>query len=90
MKNLKKIVVAGGLLCTVAASVWGQNLEKTEYGIQANVCDMVVDIRFYSPQIVRVLKYPKGGAIARLPKKAIRLSRSRKVCLTNCRKARSG
>ena len=46
MKNLKKIVVAGGLLCTVAASVWGQNLEKTEYGIQANVCDMVVDIRF--------------------------------------------
>ena len=65
--NLKrqKTVVAGCLFCMAATGALGQDFRKTGNGIQANVCDMVVDIRFYSPQIVRVLKYPKGGAIAK-------------------------
>ena len=65
--NLKrqKTVVAGCLLCMAASSAGAQEFRQTEYGIQAESCGMVVDIRFYSPQIVRVLKYPKGESFAK-------------------------
>lgn len=49
--NLKrqKTVVAGCLLCMAASSAGAQEFRQTEYGIQAESCGMVVDIRFYSP-----------------------------------------
>ncbi|GAA4496571.1 glycoside hydrolase family 31 protein [Hymenobacter ginsengisoli] len=42
-------------------SGWAQSYQRTSQGLKASLETFDVEIRFYSPQIVRVLKTPKGG-----------------------------
>jgi len=37
-----------------------QSYEKTNLGVKASVNSTVVEIQFYSPEIVRIIKYPAG------------------------------
>lgn len=58
MKYRINLCVLFGLLAI--GSVLGQNYQKTENGIKAYFPDMEIAIQFYTPDIVRVVKYPKG------------------------------
>lgn len=42
-----------------------QNYQKTTAGVKASVNGVTVDIRFYSPEIVRVTKAPGGKLFAK-------------------------
>ncbi len=48
------------LLCLIAGQVFAQTYQKTDKGIKASVQSMDVEIQFYSPAIVRVIKSPEG------------------------------
>ena len=52
-----------GLLSLFIISCNTNNFEKTTYGLKTPVNSTIVDIQFYSPKIVRVLKYPKDSVI---------------------------
>ena len=47
-------------LALIATPLWGQSYQKTSCGIKANVCSMNVEVQFYSPEIVRIIKSPIG------------------------------
>lgn len=42
-----------------------QSYEKTDLGIKANIQSMTVEIQVYSPQIIRVLRYPEGITVGK-------------------------
>ena len=42
---------------------WTQSYERTSTGLKASLPTMNVEVRFYSPRIVRVLKTPKGNKV---------------------------
>lgn len=44
-------------LCT--CSIWAQDFEKTKNSISTSVNAVDIEIQFYSPEIVRVIKHPK-------------------------------
>ncbi|WP_298110003.1 glycoside hydrolase family 31 protein [uncultured Bacteroides sp.] len=60
MRTKKVVKVAMFLLAMSACPTWGQNYQKTMHGIKANACDMNVEVQFYSPEIVRIIKSPEG------------------------------
>ncbi len=43
--------------------LWSQTYEKTELGVRATANSVTTEIQFYSPEIVRVLKYPEGTTV---------------------------
>lgn len=43
-----------------APNLWSQTYEKTELGVRTTANSVTTEIQFYSPEIVRVLKYPDG------------------------------
>jgi alpha-D-xyloside xylohydrolase len=48
------------LLFAVNNSMYAQNYQKTGFGIKASVDSFEVEVQFYSPSTVRILKWPKG------------------------------
>ncbi len=58
----RHVAGAAVLLLAFVASppTWGQKYQKTNNGIKANVCAIDVEVQFYSPGIVRVIKSPEG------------------------------
>lgn len=60
MRTKNVVRVATFLLAMSACPTWGQNYQKTAHGIKTNACDMDVEVQFYSPEIVRIIKYPEG------------------------------
>lgn len=50
------------LLLSLFLAICAQNYQKTVSGIHATVQGMEVELSFYSPSIVRVLKYPLSNA----------------------------
>lgn len=46
-------------------SVIAQSFEKTLWGVKANIQSMNVEIQFYSPKAVRVIKYPENIALTK-------------------------
>jgi len=48
------------ILLFLAPNVWAQKFEKTEQGIRTTVRTVNVELQFYSPSVVRVLKSPFG------------------------------
>lgn len=45
--------------------LWSQTYEKTELGIQATTNSVTTEIQFYSPEIVRILKYPEETTVTK-------------------------
>lgn len=50
-------------LLLAGSLAYAQDVVRTAHGIKAETCGMQVDIQFYSPEIVRVLKYQPGQAM---------------------------
>ncbi|HET9571054.1 MAG TPA: TIM-barrel domain-containing protein [Bacteroidales bacterium] len=63
MKNLaSNIAILFSLLISTATA---QSYELTDTGVKAEINAVNVEILFYSPSIVRVMKYPKGSVCAK-------------------------
>lgn len=58
--KLKHFLGAAFLLLSSTGMIQSQTYSKTANGIKANVCAMDVEIQFYSPGIVRVVKSPEN------------------------------
>lgn len=54
--KVKHIIGVCILLLSLTKTIDAQNYQKTEMGIKTNVCAMDVEIQFYSPKVVRVVK----------------------------------
>ena len=48
----------GGLICVAVA--WAQDYQKTAYGIKTTVNDVDVEVQFFTPSVVRIVKSPHG------------------------------
>lgn len=48
------------LFTTVVCPIWSQNYEKTENSVVVTVDGITTELIFYSPAIVRIVKYPQG------------------------------
>jgi len=57
---MKQIFIVLFLLMVVVTSGNSQPYQKTENGIKASVNSIGVEIQFYSPTIVRIIKWPEG------------------------------
>jgi alpha-D-xyloside xylohydrolase len=51
------------LFCSLAmsSSVFSQSYEKTDLGVKADIGALEVEVQFFSPSIVRILKWPQGS-----------------------------
>ncbi len=58
MNNLKIYFSVAILLSSIVCTA--QTYESTELGIKASINSIEIEIQFYSPTILRVIKYPKG------------------------------
>ena len=47
------------ILLFLAPNVWSQGYQKTDLGVQATANAVTTEIQFYSPEIVRVIKFPE-------------------------------
>lgn len=56
MKSI--ILTLGGLACSVC--MFSQNYQKTDYGIKTTINTVSVEVQFFTPSIVRVLKTPQN------------------------------
>jgi alpha-D-xyloside xylohydrolase len=45
---------------TFISNLFAQSYQRTSLGVKANIQSMDIEVQFYSPQIVRVLKQPEG------------------------------
>ncbi len=59
---MKKLLSAF-LIITLSASLSAQNYQKTTNGVKTQVGTADIEVQFYSPTIVRVLKYPEGETL---------------------------
>lgn len=57
MKKTYQIIIVLACFCL---NGWSQSYQKTNFGIKTSIQSMTVEIQFYSPTIVRVLKTPDG------------------------------
>jgi len=62
---MKKIFIIILLAVTQLASSQAQTYEKTESGIKTKIDSLEVEIRFFSPSIVRVIKWPLGTTLSK-------------------------
>ena len=54
----KMMLFLGGVACVAAA--WAQDYQKTAYGVKATVNAVDVEVQFFTPSVVRILKSPHG------------------------------
>lgn len=62
---MKKINLMLSLLLVLAIGIQAQSYQKTDLGIKANINSTDVEIQFYGPTTVRVLKSPVGKAFTK-------------------------
>ena len=60
---MRKIVVMLCLLMLISATGFAQTYKETEQGVSAQVNSMDIEIQFYGPSIVRVVKSPEGETV---------------------------
>lgn len=59
---MKKIIVALSLIL-LYTSGFAQSYKKTDYGASAQINSMDIEVQFYGPSIVRVVKTPVGESV---------------------------
>jgi alpha-D-xyloside xylohydrolase len=62
MKKINSILL---MLSVLAITGYAQSYTKTDLGIKAKINSTEVEIQFYSPSIVRILKSPEGKAFTK-------------------------
>jgi alpha-D-xyloside xylohydrolase len=60
----KRIILFSLLLTGLYNTVWSQTYRKTEYGIKTSIRSIDIEVQFYSPQIVRIIKLPAGATVS--------------------------
>ena len=58
MKSIKSVLILMALCC--CTSLIGQDYQQTPEGLKATVNSVDVELQFYTPSIVRILKSPDG------------------------------
>ena len=61
--NKKRITSLLVLLISLHTTSWSQTYQKTENGLKTSVQSIDVEVQFYSPQIVRIIKQPSGASV---------------------------
>jgi alpha-D-xyloside xylohydrolase len=56
----KAAIVLGLFAWSTGTGVYAQPYQKTDYGIRSTVRSVNIEVQFYSPFVVRVLKSPEG------------------------------
>jgi alpha-D-xyloside xylohydrolase len=56
----KKFLTITSLACALAVAANAQSYKKTEFGIRSSIDSLEIEIQFYGPSTVRVLKSPEG------------------------------
>jgi alpha-D-xyloside xylohydrolase len=62
---MKKLKLTLSLLMILAVSAMAQTVEKTDLGLKTRINAMDVEIQFYSPTTVRVIKSPEGKTVTK-------------------------
>ena len=57
---MKRCLILLILVLTICSNSYGQSYSKTDLGIRTAVDGIGIEIQFFSPTIVRVLKWPEG------------------------------
>ena len=57
---MKDIYLFLALLAVNFSNSWSQSYQKTDMGIKTVINSVSIEIQFYSPSMVRVLKWPEG------------------------------
>jgi len=57
---MKKTIILGLLLFMYCSQLFSQPYEKTPWGIKTIIESTNIEVQFYTPQIVRVIKFPAG------------------------------
>jgi alpha-D-xyloside xylohydrolase len=60
LRSMKRLFTLLFLVFTISANSNSQSYQKTELGIKSVINSIGVEIQFYNPSIVRVLKWPEG------------------------------
>src|SRR5688500_214965 len=59
----KRIIIFSLLLTGITTTAWSQTYRKTENGIKTSIQSIDVEVQFFSPQTVRIIKLPSGTAV---------------------------
>ena len=62
---MQKTVFLLVFIILITGQLFGQQYRKTDSGITASLQSMTVEVKFYSPEIVRVTKIPDGKTFTR-------------------------
>jgi alpha-D-xyloside xylohydrolase len=60
LRSMKRLFTLLFLVFTISAKSNSQSYQKTELGIKSVINSIGVEIQFYNPSMVRVLKWPEG------------------------------
>jgi alpha-D-xyloside xylohydrolase len=61
--NDKRIIVLLVLLIGIPVIAWCQAYQKTATGVKTSIGAIELEVQFFSPQIVRVIKLPAGASV---------------------------
>src|SRR5687767_5901980 len=59
----KRIILFSLLLISLHTTGWSQLYRKTDNGVKTRIQSIDVEVQFFSPQIVRIIKLPAGAAV---------------------------
>jgi alpha-D-xyloside xylohydrolase len=62
---MKRFFIMLFFVFTIVANSWAQSYQKTELGIKSVINSIGVEIQFYSPSMVRILKWPEGKSFTK-------------------------
>ncbi len=64
-KMKKKLLTITSLACALAVATNAQSYKKPDFGIRASIDSVTIEIQFFGPSTVRVLKLPEDKTFAK-------------------------
>jgi alpha-D-xyloside xylohydrolase len=61
--NNRRIIFLSIALIGISLNVWSQTYQQTPTGIKTTVNSVGIEVQFFNPQIVRIVKYPAGASL---------------------------
>ncbi len=62
---MKKLALTCSFLLCLLSVIYAQEFTKTEFGMKLNSNSVAIEVQFYSPTIVRILKSPQGNTFSK-------------------------
>ncbi|WP_281336451.1 TIM-barrel domain-containing protein [Flavobacterium eburneipallidum] len=78
---IQKVYLLSLLFCLTSLNSIAQSYEKTNLGVKTSINSTVVEIQFYSPEIVRVIKYPAGGSFEKKSLSVVKVAENTKFTI---------